>query len=1113
MSNTQVNRLVTKYMDTSMLRKSKKSQRKFELLSRSDKREWRETLQRKIAALREGAPKRCAIRAFSVKPKSKNKWKLERISRNESSLMQAMEDRVDFQGGKMILGAAVATAGYLAHKIAGKVTRAVDKVSDEVNELLVQFKKQFGDFINSVRRLGGWMFKFVVAAVGAWFVYNYACAPAITRIVNSAVTKVVPEAGVTEVHHQSGGFASLAALLCTLVVPTMKGHSGRVALNFMKLIPSMPRLSDGLKSFAESALDFAEHFINWIMRKQGENKFSFKRKKELTTLWRDEVLTLCKRVDTESHVPIELVHAMRDKVKEGYGLMQFMAHKESKDEIAKWVDKLNSRLSPHLGVLSAEHNMRPMPYLLVLGGESGKGKTSVVQVLASMILALAGEVPPGEVLQNLWQKGLSEYWNGYVGQRAIIKDDCFQVRGVAGAQDSEAMEIIRGIGNWACPLNFADLANKGRVYLDVALMVGTTNAKNILADWAPFITCPEALVRRFQGSYWIDLNPEFSLEGKYDFVKINNIYSENLAAFAEKRKLNPDWKPTEDEVLDLFPWNAWVVRHHGFDNSNPEQGPVVPGGMKEVVKIAAATIRQRKKDHERTVANINSHIEAAELAFSGLEFQAGGPYVVGTGLEAMTSDQYAKAKTKGLDHDEVWQNPVVRAQCGITLDENDNLIILDLEKADEQWHEIAFRTILEWYACVSNVIYGITERVMPHTMFKGQEDETFNPMAYFMDAAMAGLLVQGVIKLAKAAIWAMWAVVSSILGLFGVKQQSNNPPAKEKGLQKFAFPRVAMQHGAQPDEAINDNVYKNMYTLSYKRGDQATQVGTLLSIGGSVFIMPKHFDAFVSKAQSDDGATKLEFVHCHTSRKITMDVSVFLKAERAAFEDGIDLIGVRMPSYASMGPNKEILHYFLKELDISTTLRGTKLATRLDTVRLDKDGKSVTRTTMSSTHLDYVPGVSAYDGTRLRSLVRYEMPTRSGDCGGVLSLIDTRHFGGRALLGMHVAGKTELFARYGYATIVSYESMREVWLTLNGSANNRVEMQAVVQEVVGDDMVMLEAAMVEKGIIGGSISYLGPAINPVPIATKSSIVRSPMHDSAPFGPCPVAPAILHPIVR
>jgi hypothetical protein len=71
----------------------------------------------------------------------------------------------------------------------------------------------------------------------------------------------------------------------------------------------------------------------------------------------------------------------------------------------------------------------------------------------------------------------------------------------------------------------------------------------------------------------------------------------------------------------------------------------------------------------------------------------------------------------------------------------------------------------------------------------------------------------------------------------------------------------------------------------------------------------------------------------------------------------------------------------------------------------------------------------------------------------------------------------------------------------------------MVDEVYGEDFVQLESKLAEQGLIGGSISYIGPAKEPVPIATKTAIKKSIMHGDAPFGPCPVAPAVLHPVIK
>lgn len=1139
---TNVQRIVSRYYEGSMLRKSKKCQRKFEFLNKAEKREWREELQRRIAAVKENLHyNRAATRAYLTKPKGKNKWKLERISRGEGMILDmlerdlyAEEGDVELQGGMdNVVKAAMATAGVAAAVCASTASRVIRRVGKESETLVSQFRSQFGEFVDSLKKLSGWLFKFVLAAVGSWFVFHYAAAPLICAVVTSMVKAHAPECmGTMGVGKQSfGDAATLASLLCCLLVPTMSGSAGKIAGNFMRTVAVFPKFSDGLAAFMDAVLEYVEKFVNWVMRREGEDKWSFGRKKDVSTQWRNSVLELCKRVDTHAHVPMTLVHEMRDKVKEGYGLMQFMAHRESKDEIARWIDKLNTRLAPHLGALSAENNMRPMPYLAMLGGASGIGKTSVVQVFAAMILALSGEVPADQVLQNLWQKGLSEYWNGYVGQRAIIKDDCFQVRGVAGAQDSEAMEIIRGIGNWACPLNFADLSMKGRVYLDVALMVGTTNAKNIKADWEPFITCPEALVRRFQGSYWLELNPLYAtIEGKYDFHSIANIYGSRLRAFTQRRKDNPDWVPSEDDVLDLFPWDAWIVKRHGFDHSNPESGAILPGGMKEAVKIAASTIRMRKIEHAKTVENINAHVNFASEAFAGLSFaaaeaekQAGGPYIVSEGLKATTSKTVWEENSHRVGEGSVWSQNFVYVHGKLSIDEDGEPILLDLERVQETWTERAIQTIKLWFSKVHGFVGSLTEKLgVPHmtsvySISRG-EQQCHNLDAYLIDSCIWALGLTAVFKIVKYTTRILWAGVEMLFKMFGVSKQSNNPPAKEKGLGKFEFPRVKLQLGdvdlqvgVPPEDAVHEVVYKNMYMLGVRKQGVYTQIGNMLCIGQQIFIMPGHFDEYVVTNLGNDLEARVEIKHCTSELIVSLERHVYIACNRARFEDGTDLVGIRLDEHVNLRSHRNIMNHFLTEDNMSTLLRGTKVATRLDVGREQGNGRGVTHTTLSSGVLEYTKSVSANDGSTLKSLVRYEMPTKSGDCGGVLTLSENRFYGGKCIIGLHVAGKADIFARSGYATIVTHEAVREVWMALYGESSPKVTVHDMVTPVFGEDLVNLEAKLQEQGIIGGSISYIGPAVVPVPIATKSAIKQSPMHEDKPFGDCPVAPAQLRPL--
>jgi energy-coupling factor transporter ATP-binding protein EcfA2 len=294
-------------------------------------------------------------------------------------------------------------------------------------------------------------------------------------------------------------------------------------------------------------------------------------------------------------------------------LYEILVTPESKRELSYWLEKLSLALSPHEGAIKAENNLRPMPYCIVMGGPSGCGKTTLVRYIASMILLLSGECTPENALENLWQKGTTEYWNGYIGQKCLVFDDCFQVKGKPGDSDSEAMQFIRAVGNWSMPLNFADLANKGKIYMDSPLIVGTTNCANIAAEWAPFITEPKALVRRFQGAFWVELDDRFKdQDGRFDFKRVNQEFS--AAILRMKAKLGSG-TPTSIDMLDCIPWHVWKIHKHGFDRETISD-ELVPGGLRAIVETAAREIVSRKADNRRDTDEMREMLSAIAKAMT-----------------------------------------------------------------------------------------------------------------------------------------------------------------------------------------------------------------------------------------------------------------------------------------------------------------------------------------------------------------------------------------------------------------------------------------------------------------------------------------------------------------
>jgi hypothetical protein len=1127
----KVGKLVEKHFDSSFLNSGVKGKRKFEGLTKLEKRQWREALQRAIAACKN----RSVVRALAGnRVRGKTKHKIQHLSRREEALYQFMhEDVVELQAGRTAaVAGALVGSGALIH-VARSASKACDKIgaaAEQSSNIIEELGNRFKTMLKQLQDMGGWFFKIAAASCAFWLCMRFSDSPLIVGVFIAGLAAFAPDLvkfvqDAIGVHQQSGGMSvgGIAALLCALLVPT--GKVPRFVGEFTKSMAFFPKVSEGLEVFVEKSMRAAESLINFVLRRDKNTWIDVGRKKTLVEKWRIECLHICAAFDANPTPDREVVKSASKKVQEGYGFLALFTSNDVKREISVWLDKLNARLAPHLATLTAEHNVRVMPWFALFGGESAVGKTSMVQAYASFVLLLAGSAKAADVLPNLWQKGISEYWNGYLGQRAIIKDDCFQVRGVAGQQDSEAMEVIRTVGNWACPLNFADVLSKGRHYFDADLIVGTTNAKNIRADWEPFIASPDALIRRFQGAYWLEIDPAWDPNGKFDFYRVQEVYRENLERFLDRRQKEPDWKPTEDDVLSIFPWHIWRVRRHTYDNTNPLSGPILEGGLKQAVREAAEEIKRRKALHVRSVETLNSHLHLVQEALDGLELQNGGEaQSSGVGLDlqglmarfsAVSVEQWRDT----LDEPEPVDVEVDLIPQDDTIPRNDGLhnlraqlalerelraqrdALRPMDTTEDEDEQSFVRTFVESFKSSMQVMYG-----------------RMGIAGIALGAVSSGIVLKAVFGIISGIIKTFWSVVKAIASLFGIRpkvvEQSNDvAPKEKKSARTFDFPSVDLQLGNPPQEGVHEAIWRNMYAIELcfeDPGVDDVHLGTMLGIGDSVYLMPRHFLTRISQEKDTKGASvRITLAH-QVTHKVSFKVDVFLKFAIAHL-DGFDMVGISLGRLAGLRANRNIVKYFLSSHELANVLRGSNVPVRLDVIR--KSASGLARHTMHSSGMEYTGTVKSAAGVQMRGCVSYEMPTVAGDCGGPLTLEENRFYGGRAIVGLHVAGKSGYFGRKGYTTIIPKETVKEIWLMMTDVRDLSDNVTDDILWMGSGEFVDTQNGLLEAGLVGGSVTYLGDVAKPLNVATKTSYHVSPMQEDELFGPAPTAPAPLRAVWR
>jgi hypothetical protein len=1119
-----VSKLAKQHDDKSLLNGSKKDKLKFQKLSKSDKREWREALQRNIAKIKT----RVVRRAFGAKPKGLSRHRIAQLSALEENLIAGLNATFEseYQTGAAVKTGAFVTLGaasLLAAKSVNSLSKQVSATASKAESFLDDIKRIVSDFVEKAKQYGGFLWKIALGALVIWFCANHEV-PLLHTVLLTVLATFCPELveivrGMVETQFQDGlrPVANIIAMVTTCWCPgkDVKAVSGE----FMKRVSNFPRATDGIEKFIESVMGLVEKFINFLIGTVGKDPISLVSKTNAFDIWRRKTLDYLRWFAKTPVVELEKLQEIRAHYLEGFGFQQILVTIESKREINIWMEKLAVALRPHEGALSASNNVRPLPWMMMFGGGSGVGKTSLLRYLATITLWLSGEVSAKDALANLWQKGTTEYWNGYVGQKCLVMDDAFQTKGVAGNPDSEAMQVIRAVGNWSYPLNFADVDSKGKFYLNTPLIVGTTNCENVAAEWAPFITCPEAVVRRFQSSYWVELNPAYANDaGKFDYERVSNIVHQNVSELI--RRTATGETPTFDEVMGSIPWDAWVLKPHGFTSSTISNVSE-PGGVAAVVKQAAKGIKDRKVANNREVDDIQKLLDMLERTEVPIDFQTG---VRKIGSHEIV-DSYAESESD--DGDQHLNDEDVLAminQMIVEEDEHRNQGVYGKLRLYTRKAIAAYFGLVEYMIESLNMCtFGAYRRIV------GDDNATMEAIIGVLGViGISDFLIKGVKFLVKTTS----SLVSAFLELIGIK--AKKPKSDYQGYEtatkgvlhtrkttKFEYANAqsvwqsggVLQVGVPPQEKVYDKIYST--SLKCILADHVTgeeqPLGQFIGIAADVYIFPKHF---LKTLSSYNKMSTLTFYRSTTEQKLTMTILEFMKL-KMILNDEYDIAGVAF-GMSGMKDCKNIIPLFLEQSEISSLMRGSNTPTRLVVcdVTKTKDGRVLrSKTTHTSAVTEYQKNGIVAGGDHLKGIVGYKMPTQAGDCGAPLMVSENRYYGGRCIMAIHTAGRADKNLRQGYGTIVSQEVVMSLWCMLKTYDDmiDPVEEQVEdlkIKEMNSDVFVKLQSA----GLVAGSFEVIGQLEQPVNLGTVTKLMPSLMQEESIFGVSPTRPAILKPVM-
>lgn len=532
-------------------------------------------------------------------------WADERRHMREA---KAANGKVELQSGIPQEYAYAATAlagvgvGIAAYKLFESL-RKVDNVTDSLSDLVTRLRS-FGAELRTHLGAVLWVVPLVMV-VHYYMSSNSALSEGVAVMLTSAVATVVgPELWkrVAEFFRlrqnvlQSGGAVDVTSfmsvtpkLLITLFLTTIfkNRFSPWMMTDLMTKVAGVNRAHDGWETFLKWMLDALETAVNYVRKMFGAESIQmFKDQHTPMKLWALKVTGLVGIVESGGTLEPEQLDGLVDVIREGHEYRTFYMRSPSLHRVVEEVlMRAVTTLMPLAGALNARDNFRVEPSVLILHGKPGIGKTMMSMHLCSAIMIASGLVKAEDgidaLLRNIWQKGNSEFWNGYCRQLCLILDDVFQRRVDPKDMENDYMTIIRAASSWAFPLNFADLASKGKIYFGSKFIFGSTNLASIASEAGQCVHGVDAVLRRINHPYTLKVNPAFALP--------NGMLDYQLFAAERERVVK-----TAVDPMDAYPWHVWNVQKHDFLT-----GKDLPGekSLKSLIVEISAELRGRVADH------------------------------------------------------------------------------------------------------------------------------------------------------------------------------------------------------------------------------------------------------------------------------------------------------------------------------------------------------------------------------------------------------------------------------------------------------------------------------------------------------------------------------------
>lgn len=901
----------------------------------------------------------------------------------------------EWQSGRVLPILATAAGTLLITRLtkfikrnSSRVVDSVRSLVDQVRDIADKFKKAVGKILWTIPLI--MILFYAISQVDNKHLSN----PAVALLISAFAVVVGPKLwavvsgffpdGKPQLQTGLGDASSLLASLFTFSVFKNKKVSPSVITEFCKRVSMFDRMSSGFEAFIKWVMSAIEGLVNFARVRFGKEKVDlYKRNNDPLKKWARAIDDVAKGETLAETIGPERLDHMVDLIRTGYGYKELYRGTLMSRDVDAYLIKITNLMTPYLGTLNARNNFRFEPAAMMLLGAPGVGKTLLAMPLCAAVMLESGLLPPGSdfdaVAKNVWQKGTSEFWNSYSNQLCLVMDDAFQQRADATDKENEYITMIRMVGSWSFPLNFADLSSKGKMFFGSKFIFGTTNLASINAEAKLVLQEPEAVTRRINFPYRIVVKPEFAKEGKLDYAK----YVKELALAKQNGR-----------GMDAFPWHVWNCYKHNFLTGTSEP-TAVP--LREVVGRVAMDLRERVDSHAVTKTSLEDFV--AGFVQPAIEEQAGGAF--GSDIEPDESWEHVSPIANRLVTDAPYMGDGMSgaSSCDYHFDCNYDRFSRDADEFVQINYKTHFTLKDMFIIYAKGFLIGIAINLIV-------------AFAWGFLTSMLGFLFKGKKKKEEAEVMEHEVV-----------HQSNRPL-----YTKHLKPKANSPTFQSVDSAVATKVYCNSYKVFIKMKTKEWILGQVLFLSGSLAAQPHHFTRsvreYVNNGECDLDSVMVMRSTVNNRHQIEMPVRRYLELKRLVHEDR----DVEFVDFGVMQAHQNIVKNFVKESDVKY-LKGCRA--RLDVCEVD-DRKRIVATNKRSVHV--VPSLRY--GEKLSVARRfvdryfeYTAATVQGDCGAPLCVFDNSTFSGRSVIGVHVAGNPAF--GIGYSNIMTQEMIEDAMRQLD----------------------------------------------------------------------------------